>query len=374
MKNFNSGTYISQGSFKSFLPEKINRQWSLDDIEVISLLSKADRQLGRLDMYSDYIPNIDLFISMHVLKEATQSSKIEGTKTNIAEALQNKIDIAEEKRDDWEEVQNYIEALNTAIKRLEEIPFSSRLIKQTHKILLQGVRGKHKIPGEFRSSQNWIGGASISDAVFIPPNKSEINELMGDLENFAHNQEVIFPDLLKIALIHYQFETIHPFLDGNGRVGRLMITLYLVEKKILKKPILYLSDFFERNRTLYYDNLTKVREKNDIQQWFKFFLVGIIETAESGIETFDQILKLQKDVDEKLQKLGSRMNNGRNVINHMYKHPLVDAQKVQTITNLSMPSVYKLILELEQLEIIKELTGAKRGKQYWFPEYVKIFN
>ncbi len=374
MKNFNSGIYISQGSFKSFIPEGINRQWSLDDIGVITLLSKADRELGRLDMYSEYIPNIDLFISMHVLKEATQSSKIEGTKTNIAEALQSKIDIAEEKRDDWEEVQNYIEALNTAIKRLEEIPFSSRLIKQTHKILLQGVRGKHKIPGEFRSSQNWIGGASISDAVFIPPNKSEIENLMGDLENFAHNEEIIFPDLLKIALIHYQFETIHPFLDGNGRVGRLMITLYLVEKKMLKKPILYLSDFFERNRTLYYDNLTKVREKNDIQQWFKFFLVGVIETAKSSIETFDQILKLQKEVDEKLQKLGSRMNNGRNVINHMYQHPLVDAQKVQSITNLSMPSVYKLISELEQLEIIKELTGAKRGKQYWFPEYVKIFN
>lgn len=374
MKNFNSGTYIGQGSFKSFLPERINRQWFLDDIEVITLLSKADRQLGRLDMYSEYIPNIDLFISMHVLKEATQSSKIEGTKTNIAEALQNKIDIAEEKRDDWEEVQNYIQALNTAIKRLEEIPFSSRLIKQTHKILLQGVRGKYKIPGEFRSSQNWIGGASISDAVFIPPNKSEINELMGDLENFAHNEKILFPDLLKIALIHYQFETIHPFLDGNGRVGRLMITLYLVEKKILKKPILYLSDFFERNRTLYYDNLTKVREKNDIQQWFKFFLVGVIETAKNSIETFDQILKLQHDVDEKLQKLGSRMNNGRNVINQMYQHPLVDAQKIQSITNLSMPSVYKLILELEQLGIIEESTGAKRGKQYWFPEYVKIFN
>ena len=374
MKNFNSGKYISQGSFKSFLPERINRQWSLDDIEVITLLSKADRQLGRLDMYSEYIPNIDLFISMHVLKEATQSSKIEGTKTNIAEALQSKTDIAEEKRDDWEEVQNYIEALNTAIKRLEEIPFSSRLIRQTHKILLQGVRGTHKIPGEFRTSQNWIGGASISDAVFIPPNKSDIGELMGDLENFVHNEEILFPDLLKIALIHYQFETIHPFLDGNGRVGRLMITLYLVEKKILKKPILYLSDFFERNRTLYYDNLTKVREKNDIQQWFKFFLVGVIETAKNSIETFDQILKLQKDVDGKLQKLGSRMNNGRNVINYMYQHPLVDAQKVQSITNLSMPSVYKLISELEQLGIIKELTGAKRGKQYWFSEYVKIFN
>ncbi|MGB5269115.1 MAG: Fic family protein [Eudoraea sp.] len=374
MKNFNSGEYLSQGTFKSFSPEKINRQWSLDDIEVINLLSKADRQLGRLDMYSEYIPNIDLFISMHVLKEATQSSKIEGTKTNIADALQSKSDISEEKRNDWEEVQNYIEALNTAIKSLNEIPFSSRLIKQTHKILLQGVRGKHKIPGEFRTSQNWIGGASISDAVFIPPNKSDIGELMSDLEKFAHNEEIILPDLLKIALIHYQFETIHPFLDSNGRIGRLMITLYLVEKEILKKPILYLSDFFERNRSLYYDNLTRVREKNDIQQWFKFFLVGVTETAKSSIDTFDKILKLQKDVDKKLQKLGSRMNNGRAVINHMYQHPLIDAKKVKSITDLSMPSVYKLIAELEQLEIIQELTGAKRGKQYWFPEYIKIFN
>lgn len=374
MKNFKSGKYISQGTFKSFLPEEINRQWSLDDIEVISLLSKADRQLGRLDMYSEYIPNIDLFISMHILKEATQSSKIEGTKTNITDALQSKGDIAEEKRDDWEEVQNYIEALNTAIKNLNEIPFSSRLIKQTHKILLQGVRGKHKIPGEFRNSQNWIGGASISDATFIPPNKSDVGNLMSDLEKFVHNDKIIFPDLLKIALIHYQFETIHPFLDGNGRVGRLMITLYLVEKEILKKPILYLSDFFERNRSLYYDNLMRVREKNDIQQWFKFFLVGVIETAKNSIGTFDKILKLQKDVDERLQRLGSRMNNGRTVINQMYQHPLLDAQKVQEITNLSMPSVYKLISELEQLEIIKELTGAKRGKQYWFLEYIKIFN
>lgn len=374
MKNFNSGEYISQGTFKSFSPEKINRQWSVDDIEVINLLSKADRQLGRLDMYSEYLPNIDLFISMHVLKEATQSSKIEGTKTNIADALQSKSDISEEKRNDWEEVQNYIEALNTAIKSLNEIPFSSRLIKQTHKILLQGVRGKHKIPGEFRTSQNWIGGASISDAVFIPPNKSDIGELMSDLEKFAHNEEIILPDLLKIALIHYQFETIHPFLDGNGRIGRLMITLYLVEKEILKKPILYLSDFFERNRSLYYDNLTRVREKNDIQQWFKFFLVGVTETAKSSIDTFDKILKLQKDVDKKLQKLGSRMNNGRTVINHMYQHPLIDAKKVKSITDLSMPSVYKLIAKLEQLEIIQEVTGAKRGKQYWFPEYIKIFN
>ena len=363
MKNFKSGHYINQGTYKSFLPESINRQWQLDDIKVIGLLSKADRQLGRLDMYSEYIPNIDLFISMHVLKEATQSSKIEGTKTNIEEALQSRSDVAEEKRDDWEEVQNYIEALNTAIKSLDKIPFSSRLIRQTHKILLQGVRGKHKIPGEFRSSQNWIGGATISDAIFIPPNNSDVAALMSDLEKFAHNDEIQFPDLLKIALIHYQFETIHPFLDGNGRVGILMITLYLVEKAILKKPILYLSDFFERNRSLYYDNLMKVREQGNIQQWFKFFLVGVIETAKSSIETFDKILKLQKEVDEKLQKLGSRANNGRTVITRMYQHPLIDAQIVHRITGLSMPSTYKLISELEQLQILKEITGAKRGKK-----------
>ena len=373
MKNFESGKYISQGNYKSFSPELINRPWNIDDIEVISLLSKADRQLGRLDMYSEYIPNIELFISMHVLKEATKSSKIEGTKTNIEDALQEKADIAVEKRNDWEEVQNYIQALNQAIESLKKLPFSTRLIKQTHKILLQDVRGKHKLPGEFRSSQNWIGGASISDAVFIPPHFKEVGELMSDLEKFAHNEEIIFPDLLKIALIHYQFETIHPFLDGNSRVGRLMITLYLVEKQILKRPILYLSDFFERNRMLYYDNLMKVREKNDIQQWFKFFLVGVIETAKSSIETFDKILKLQREVDEKLQKLGSRTNNARKIVTHMYQHPVMNAQKVNQITGLSMPSSYTLVAELENLKIIEEITGSKRGKNYWFKDYIEIF-
>ncbi len=342
-------------------------------MELLSLLSKADRQLGRLDMYSEYIPNIDLFISMHVLKEATQSSKIEGTETNIEEALLNKEDLNEGRRDDWEEVQNYISALNSAISSLEKLPFSSRLIKETHKILLQGVRGKHKLPGEFRTSQNWIGGASINDAIFVPPIQSTINEYMNDLEKFAHNEESYFPELLKIALIHYQFETIHPFLDGNGRVGRLMITLYLVEKGILKKPILYLSDFFERNRTLYYDNLTRVREKNDVIQWFKFFLVGVIETAKNGISTFDSILKLQKEVDSKIQTLGSRANNANVLLNYLYQHPIIEAQKAKEVTGLSLPSVYKLLEELENLKIINEITGSKRGKLYLFRDYTRLF-
>ena len=373
MKNFKAGKYVNQGTYKSFQPEFINRDWLLDNMELLTLLGQADRQLGRLDMYSDYIPNIDLFISMHIVKEATKSSKIERTKINIDEVLLDKDEITEEKRDDWQVVQNYISALNTAIEKLKKLPFSSRLIKATHKVLLSNVRGKHKLPGEYRSSQDWIGGASITDATFIPPTFDTINEYMSDIEKFVHNTEIYFPDILKIALIHYQFETVHPFLDGNGRVGRLMITLYLVEKGILKKPILYLSEFFEKNRTLYYDNLMRVREKDDIVQWFKFFLVGVIETAKNGISTFDGILKLQKDIDNKIQGLGSRANNALTIINHLYQKPLFDAQLAKQVTNLSMPSVYKLINELEELNIIREVTGGKRGKFFVFDEYLELF-
>lgn len=372
MKNFKAGNYINQSSYRSFQPTTIDKQWTLDDMELISLLSKADRQIGKLDMYSEYIPNIRLFIGMHVIKEATQSSKIEGTKTNIEDALLNREDVAKEKRNDWEEVQNYIEALQSAITKLEKLPFSSRLIRDTHKILLQGVRGESKLPGKFRRSQNWIGGATINDAIFVPPVHTSISELMGDLEKFAHN-DTFFPDLLKIGLIHYQFETIHPFLDGNGRVGRLMITLFLVEKGILKEPVLYLSDFFERNRTLYYDNLMRVREKNDLKQWLKFFLVGIIETAENSIQTFDNILKLQQKINKKLRTLGQRAANAQIIINHLYQNPVIGVPKVTELTELSHTAVYKLISELERLDIIKEITGGKRGKLYMFKEYVQLF-
>ncbi len=374
MKSFKAGQYINQGYYKSFQPEPINRQWFLEDMELLQLLSQADRQLGRLDMYSEHIPDIDLFISMHVLKEATQSSKIEGTQTNMEEALLDKEDISQEKRDDWEEVQNYILAMQKAIEMLEKIPFSSRLIKETHKILLQGVRGEHKLPGQFRTSQNWIGGATLKDAVFIPPVHNSIGALMGDLEKFTHNEELFFPDLLKIGLIHYQFETIHPFLDGNGRVGRLLITLYLVNKEILKKPILYLSDFFERNKTLYYDNLMRVRTHNDLKQWFKFFLVGIIETAKNVVQTFNDILKLKQKAELNIQTLGSRANNAQKVLNYLLKRPLIDVNKVVEITGVSQKTGYNLIDDLEELQILTEITGGKRGRVYVFKEYLNLFN
>jgi Fic family protein len=374
MKSFKAGKYNNQGYYKSFQPNFINKQWHLEDMELIQLLSQADRHLGRLDMYSEYIPNIDLFINMHVVKEATQSSKIEGTQTNLEEALFDKEDVAQEKRDDWDEVHNYIEAMHQAIEMLETLPFSSRLIKETHKILLQGVRGEHKLPGEFRSSQNWIGGATLNDAVFVPPVHSSVAEFMGDLEKFANNEALFFPDLLKIALIHYQFETIHPFLDGNGRVGRLMITLFLVNNRILKKPILYLSDFFEKNRSLYYDNLTRVREKHDLRQWFKFFLVGVIETSKKGVDTFDKILKIQKASELKIQELGNRSQYALKLLHYLYQRPIIDAQRTSEITGQALTTSYRLLQDLEKLDILKELTGGKRGKLYSFHNYIVLFN
>ncbi len=373
MKNFKAGKYINQGHYESFEPTLLHREWQLDDLKVIELLSKADRQLGRLDMYSEYIPNIDLFISMHVIKEANQSSKIEGTQTNIEEALMDKENVPVEKRDDWEEVHNYIEAMNSAIKELEELPFSSRLIRNTHSVLMQGVRGEHKQPGEFRKSQNWIGGSTISDATFIPPIYEHISRLMGDLENFMHDEKLHLPDLIKIAIMHYQFETIHPFLDGNGRVGRLMITLFLVSCGILKQPILYISDYFEKHRTDYYDYLMRVRLKDDLSGWVQFFLMGVIETAKSSIQTFDGILKLQKEVDRKLRSMGARAGNAQKVVNHLYKRPLISAERTSEVAGVSMPTAYKLISSLEKHGILHEVTGGDRNRQYIFKEYLELF-
>jgi Fic family protein len=373
MINFKSGLYQNQGYYKSFQPTQINRGWMINDMKLIQLLSVADRQLGRLDMYSEYI-NVDLFTQMHIAKEATQSSKIEGTQTNMEEVFLKKEDVSSEKRDDWEEVQNYIQAMNHAVHLLHKLPFSSRLIKQTHKILLQGVRGNHKLPGEYRSSQNWIGGASINDAVFIPPIHNTVNDFISDIEKFANDLENPMPDLLKIALIHYQFETIHPFLDGNGRVGRLLITLYLVNKGILKRPILYLSDFFEKHRTLYYDNLMRARTHNDINQWFKFFLTGIIETSKKGVDTFNSIMHLSKSTEEKITKLGARSSDAHKIVDYLYSKPIIDAQKVGEIIEKNPQSAYQLINKLENLKILREITGSQRNRLYIFDDYLEIFN
>jgi len=237
ISQFNAGYFEQQFQYKSFVPEPINREWVISNPEVLTLLTNASHLLGELNAFAQLIPDVDFFIQMHITKEATTSSRIEGTQTNMEEALGGEQDIDPERRDDWQEVHNYIQAVNYAIAQLETMPLSNRLLRSTHQILLQGVRGKNKLPGEFRNSQNWIG-PSLKHAVFVPPHYSRVPELMGDLEQFSHNEAIYVPHLVRIALIHYQFETIHPFLDGNGRLGRLLIPLYLAHANVLTKPAL----------------------------------------------------------------------------------------------------------------------------------------
>lgn len=373
MNNFQAGDYISQGWYNSYLPNPINRRWIINDMEIINLLSKADRVVGRLDMFSEYVPNIDLFISMHVYKEATKSSNIEGTQTKIEEALLNEEDVPLDRRDDWTEVQNYTIAMNQAIKDLKTLPLSSRLIRETHKRLMSGVRGNNRCPGEFRYSQNWIGGASLTDAVFVPPVFTEIHNLMSDIENFIHNPVCDLPDLIKIALLHYQFETIHPFNDGNGRMGRLLITLYLVSKGILKRPILYLSDYLESHRRTYYDKMMNVRFGNDVSSWVKFFLEGIIATAEKGTKSLNDIMIIQKEYEEQIKSIGSRSANALKLIDSMYQNPITDITKASIVIGQSFPTARTLVELLTKKGILSEITGGKRDKKYVLTKYMHIF-
>jgi Fic family protein len=374
IEEFISGQYLRQNQYKSFSPVKINQDWTWEDGKLNTLLSEANRKIGALDAFSLHVPDIDIFIEMNIVKEATKSSRIEGTKTEIEEALKKGSEIAPERRDDWQEVHNYIEAVNTSISKMAAIPLSTRLLKGAHKILTQGVRGQHKNPGEFRTSQNWIDGATINDAVFIPPVHTEINELMSDLENFIHNENIDVPFLIRAGIAHYQFETIHPFLDGNGRIGRLLITLYLVSSGLLIKPSLYLSDFFEKNRQLYYDNMNRARTKNDLLQWLKFFITGIIETSEKGSDTFKSILKLKEQIDDKkLTTFGKKLPTAKKLMKYLYKKPVITTQDVQEELKVSLPTANSLVSDFEKIGILNERTGWKRNREFIFTDYLKLF-
>lgn len=374
IQSFKAGTHKKQYGYNSFSPADVNHDWLVNDAKINNLLSEADRKLGELNAFSQLIPDVDFFIKMHITKEATKSSRIEGTQTSIEDALQSEKYITPEKRNDWQEVHNYIEAMNFSIEQLHKLPLSNRLLKQTHKKLLQGVRGKHKLPGEFRTSQNWIGGSSLKDAAFIPPHHNDLPDLMADLEKLLNNNELQVPHLIRIAIAHYQFETIHPFLDGNGRLGRLLITLYLVSNKILRKPALYLSDFFERNRSHYYDNLTVVRTKNNLKQWITFFLVGITETAQNSIETFNAIIKLRHTIEEKqIIQLGKRVPLAKQFITYLYSKPIIDAAEVAKVLNVNISTAHRLIQDFEKLKILKEQTGYKRNRIFIFENYLNLF-
>jgi Fic family protein len=260
-----------------------------------------------------------------------------------------------------------------AIKQLEDTPLSTRLLRQTHATLMKGVRGEEKMPGEFRRSQNWIGGAGLSDAVFVPPHQNEVVELMSDLEKFLHNDEIHVPDLIRIALAHYQFETIHPFCDGNGRIGRLMITLYLCSKRILQKPTLYLSAHLEKHKGSYYDALTMVRHSHDLAHWVRFFLNAVRETAESSRTTFESIVKLRSEVEEKILGLGKRAENARQLLNHLYQRPVVTPNQVADLLGVSHPTASSLIQSFEELDILKPSFKIERSQAYTFERYIDLY-
>lgn len=374
IEDFEAGSFVQRYQYKSFEPTAIDHEWTWDDAALSVSLENAARALGELNAYSSIVPDVDLYIQMHVLKEAQKSSKIEGTQTGIDEALLSEEQVAPERRNDWKEVNNYIRALDKAIARLEAVPLSNRLLRETHSVLMEGVRGEKKSPGTFRVSQNWIGGSNLTDAAFIPPHPEGIAEMMSDLEKFWHNDAIATPHLIRTAISHYQFETIHPFLDGNGRIGRLLIPLYLINFGLLKKPALYLSDFFERNRGSYYDALTRVRESNDLVHWVKFFLSGLIETAERGVGVFTEIMVLKKETEAQIAHMGKRAGSAKRLLDQLFKKPVIQAADIKHILSISTPTANSLIKAFCEADILCEMTGNQRNKIYSFKHYLELFS
>ena len=371
---YQAGRHEHQLEYRSFLPEAINHGWTISDPQVLQLLGQADRALGELNAFAQLIPDIEFFIRMYVAKEATQSSRIEGTQTNIEDAFKDAEDLLPEVRDDWSEVQNYIRAITFAIESLERLPLSNRLLRDTHAILLDGVRGETKRPGEFRISQNWIG-VSLKNAAFVPPHHDHVPELMSDLEKFLHNAEIMVPPLIKIAIAHYQFETIHPFLDGNGRLGRLMISLYLASERLLVKPALYLSDYFERNKTAYVDHMMAVRQGNHLRDWLIFFLHGVEETARASAGVFRAILALKERVEREVLPRFShrRQENAQQLMRNLYARPVIDVKAVTVMLSTTTNTAASLISDMVEHGVLLEVTGQRRNRLFLFHDYLELF-
>lgn len=373
LEEFNAGEYIKVDDYKSFIPNKINYDWVWNDSELNKLLAEANLQLGTLNGFAEQIPNIDIYIKMHVKVEANKSSRIEGTRTTIDEDLLEILDVNPEKRDDWQEVQNYVEAVNYGINRIKELPVCTRLIKEIHTILMQGVRGEHKNPGEYRTSQNWIGGSRPSNAIYVPPIPNEVGNCLSDLEKFINNDEINTPDLIKIAMIHYQFESIHPFLDGNGRTGRILIPIYLLSKGLISKPCFYISDYIEKNKEAYYDFLSRVRTQNDMISWIKFFLEATIETAKTARIKFEKIVKFTNEMNSVVLNMPVRPENARMVIDCMYNEPTINRKILMEKTELKPTALKSVVNSLLEKELIVENTGYSRNQIFTFEKYINLF-
>ena len=363
-----------QSDYECFVPHDLKYLKFNIDEEFQNLINRAYLLLGRLDGMATTLPDINLFVSMYVQKEAVISSQIEGTQASLIDVLQK--DRKNEKIKDTEEIVNYIKATNYAFKRLEELPLCMRLIKETHSILLSGVRGNEKSPGEFRKSQNWIGyaGCTLNTASFVPPAPGEMEKSLTDLEKYIHEDSFI-PNLIKIALIHYQFETIHPFLDGNVRMGRLLIVLFLKERGLIEYPVLYLSYFFKKNRNRYYELLNNVRVKGEFEEWIKFFIEGICEISEDAISSIQKIIELKKADIEKIRNIPKgNISNLLLIYDYLLRHPFLETEDIRRLSDLSKPTVNKLLETLIELEILELVEEKKRYKQYVYRKYVDILS
>ncbi len=372
---FKAGQYKQQYEYKSFLPEKINKTFIWENPKINLLLEKANLELWKLESFSKFIPDIDFFISMHISKEAIQSSRIEWTKTEFDDLFVKDIsNKTQDEKDDLQEVQNYIKALNLWIEQLKDLPLSFRLFWNIHRELLSWVRWEYKNPWEIRITQNWIWWSNLKDAFFIPPHQDDISELITDFEVFLHNDELEIPELIKVALAHYQFETIHPYLDWNGRIWRLMIILYLIEKNIISSPILYLSDFLEKNRWSYYDALTIVREQNNIEHFLIFFLNWIISTCSKSISTLEKVLKLKEKTEKKLGFFGRRIAKAQVILTYLYSNPVVNYKDIMNLLDLSSATTAnKFLDDFIQIWILEVKNTNKRNKEYIFEDYLELF-
>ncbi len=376
MKSQNrSGRFIRQiSNYAAFIPNPLPPDPPIHiDSEMINLLSAADRKLGRLDGITQTLPNPDLFVAMYVKKEAVLSSQIEGTQASLIDILENDEENQEYKEKSVEEVVNYVNAMNYGIERLKDLPLCLRLIREIHGVLLKNARGGERNPGEFRKSQNWIGpaGSTLLDAAFVPPPVPEMLDAMNDLEMFINDDDDI-PPLIKIGLIHAQFETIHLFLDGNGRMGRLLITFWLYQQKILSKPLLYLSFYFKKNRVEYYDRLMDIRLKGDWEGWLKFFLKGIAEVSDEAIDTAKRILEMKDHHALKINQQLRNPSNGLKLLERLFENPIVTVNKVSQMLEVSYPTASTLVNELCNIGLLRSNSNAQRNRKFSYFGYINI--